>query len=147
MTRGKLRAVATDEDARRTLVTLQEDLVVPELARNLLSVKKLVRRGGEALFCDTPYFTTESGGTRLPLRPAGELYFLNVLPVNRSGGRTSNLRDAYAVAVRAGGGSSDGSGEVTLRHRRLGHRNMDDVQRLGALGVGVPAGIPLGLQD
>ena len=75
---GDLEAVVRLENGLMKYVTIKDVLVVPELSYNLLSVDKVVERGGKVWFGKTvsgnQIGMIEIGGNRIPLRRNKALY-------------------------------------------------------------------------
>ena len=132
---GDLEATVRLENGLMKYVTIKDVLVVPELSYNLLSVDKVVERGGKVWFgkaiSGNEIGMIEMGDNRIPLRRNKALYELVVRP--KVGKRASTGNNAEELAC----------GAAELWHDRLGHRNAEDMRRLGELDVGVPRGLHL----
>ena len=128
--KGTLEAVARCEDGVLRFITISNVLIVPTLTHNLLSVDKVLDRGGNVWFGKDhqgeKVGRIDMDGMRIPLRHGGSLYELAVRPIKR---KPKAEEVAYGVAE--------------LWHERLGHRNGPDMRRLGDFGVGVPSGLQL----
>lgn len=119
---GNIRGVIMTQDGRAIHVIFENVLLVPELAINLLSVQRIIAKGGKVVF-NEPNAYIEMKGSRIPLRAAANLYELDFC----STGTTSEITEqAYATIVG------------DLWHGRLGHRNLESIKQLSKLDVGVP---------
>ena len=94
---GRINATIKTHQGISKLVTFEEVLLVPGLGRNLLSVKKVVTRGGKVTFTPSHAVIETSNGVRMPLRQAGDLYELE-------------CQLATGIAVETQGSSSHSDG-------------------------------------
>jgi hypothetical protein len=117
---GDLEAAVRLENGLMKYVTIKDVLVVPELSYNLLSVDKVVDRGGKVWFgkntSGNQIGMIEMGNKRIPLRRNKALYELVVRP--RIGKRAGTACNAEELAC----------GAAELWHDRLGHRNAEDMR-------------------
>ena len=125
---GRINATIKTHQGISKLVTFEEVLLVPGLGRNLLSVKKVVTRGGKVTFTPSHAVIETSNGVRMPLRQAGDLYELE-------------CQLATGIAVETQAALLTAMEVAWLWHEKTCHRNPDDVQQLGKMGVGVPRNI------
>jgi hypothetical protein len=137
---GDIHGSVAGPDGKHVAVELRDVLVVPGLGRNLLSVRKVEDLGGRVVF-GGDRTQIEAGGAVVPVQRVGGLYELTLHPREAAAG-------ARGFAAPVGAAGSDQGVQTAyhlvaadLWHRRLGHRNMADIKRLGALDVGVPAGL------
>ena len=121
---GSLEATTTGADGKRIRVTLNDVLVVPQLGQNLLSVRKITQNGGSVRFGNHGGML-EVNGLHIPINQNGPLYELDLHVETAARG----LETAYAALDR------------DLWHRRLGHRNRDDLNKLGEMDIGIPKGL------
>lgn len=132
---GTVRAMVKTRDGRTVPVSLKDALIVPELKKNLLSVKKIVANGGKVLFSPSNAVIVTQKGTEISLKQVGNLYELECGERRyypSSGGEAgATRREQQALVVM--------SDQEQLWHMRLGHRNMRDVKRLAGMDVGIPA--------
>lgn len=127
---GSVKAMVKAKDGRTVSVSFKNALIVPELRRNLLSVKRIVANGGKVLFSPSNAVIVTQSGTELVLRQVGNLYELEYdrrYPSSGGAGGTTNKEQALSV-----------SEEEQLWHMRLGHRNMADIRKLASMDVGLP---------
>lgn len=131
---GTVRAMVKARDGRSVPVSFKDALIVPELKKNLLSVKRIVVNGGKVLFSPSNAVIVTQKGTEVSLRQVGNLYELECgeRRYPSSGGEAGAVRKEQQALV----GVSD---EEQLWHMRLGHRNMVDVKQLAGMDVGIPA--------
>ena len=122
---GRMAVILKDAAGRSVRATMYDVLVVPELGRNLLSVKRITCAGGSVSF-GPGKGTIKIGDAIIPIRQSGALYELNVRAASKD-------QDQAAANVAIGRGA------YLKWHQRLGHRNAKDIARLGKLDVGVPA--------
>jgi hypothetical protein len=124
-------AMVKTKDGRSVSVSFKNALIVPELKRNLLSVKRVVANGGKVLFSPSNAVIVTQNGTELALRQVGNLYELSYgrCYLNSGGeqGEATKREQAFTV-----------SDEEQLWHMRLGHRNMVDIKKLANMDVGLP---------
>lgn len=131
-------------------IQLSDVLVVPGLASNLLSVKRVIMAGGRVEF-GPDKTEVVMGQARLPCKRNGQLYGLTIVTNRaRAGPRMMHSgRDSPALLPEGGSLMLDSKGAyavtspATLWHQRLGHRNIADVRRLGELDIGIPMGLTL----
>lgn len=124
---GCLKAEVLTEQGTTIHVSFKDVLVVPDLGRNLLSVKKIVARGGKVIFTACEAAIQIKNGVRIPLRSVGDLFELEFRYSVNGGSEQALL--------------SSNTEEALLWHRRLGHRNMENIRQLVKLRVGVPANV------
>ena len=120
--RGDLRARVMGSDGKELELLLTGVLVAPDIARPLMSVRKIEEAGGVITF-EKGVGRVSLGGKEFLARRTGSLYTLSVKPIVEEANVASSSSDAM------------------LWHGRLGHRNFIDVQKLGELNVGVPRGL------
>ena len=120
--RGDLRARVMGSDSKELELLLTGVLVAPDIARPLMSVRKIEEAGGVITF-EKGVGRVSLGGKEFLARRTGSLYTLSVKPIVEEANVASSSSDAM------------------LWHGRLGHRNFIDVQKLGELNVGVPRGL------
>ena len=120
--RGDLRARVMGSDGKELELLLTGVLVAPDIARPLMSVRKIEEAGGVITF-EKGVGRVSLGGKEFLARRTGSLYTLSVKPIVEEANVASSSSDAM------------------LWHGRLGHRNFIDVQKLGELNVGVPQGL------
>jgi len=106
-------------------LVIEDVLIVPELGPNLLSVERIMNKGGQVCF--------GQGGNRIkikgcefPVRVNEGLYTWSHYPIRRSSS------DESAKAFMTAGARSN------LWHKRLGHRNVDSIKELQSKEVGIP---------
>jgi len=132
---GTVKAMVKAKDGRIVPVAFKDALIVPELRRNLLSVKRIVASGGKVLFRPFDAVIVTPKGIELALKQVGNLYELEYggrRYYPSSGGETG-------VAAKKQEQAFSVSDEERLWHMRLGHRNMRDVKQLAGMEVGIPA--------
>ena len=120
---GNLQLHTTDINGHSTEVLLKDVLVVPKIARSLLSVRKINNAGGSVRF-EPGKARVAINNVEIPIRQDGNLFVLDLEP-------------GAADAMHA----EDVSATAKLWHGRLGHRNYADLRKLGELDVGVPKGL------
>ena len=123
---GRLDLLTADVNGKHLHVTLNDVVIVPGLSRRLLSVRKIVDKGGRVVIDPSGGFI-EVGGRIIPIRKTGPLYEVDMRVESATGGP-----EMVHLAV---------NGDVW--HARLGHRNAEDLKKLGKLGVRVPQGLNL----
>lgn len=122
--KGDLRARVMGSDGKELELLLTGVLVAPDIARPLMSVRKIEEAGGVITF-EKGVGRVSLGGKEFLARRTGSLYTLSVKPIMEEANVASSSSDAM------------------LWHRRLGHRNFIDVRKLGELDVGVPQGLSI----
>ena len=115
--RGDLKVIMADDEERAVEVTLKDVLIVPKLARKLLSVKRIVHGRGLVQLGDKGGWI-RVGGCKFPIQVRGNIYVVKAQIKKAS-------EECHAAM------------EAELLHRRLGHRNLGDLKKLGGLGVRV----------
>lgn len=116
--RGGLKMIMRNDQQRSVVVELKDVLIVPKLARRLLSVKRIVHgRGLVELGADGGWIRI--GGCKFPVQVSGNVYVIE-----------AKIKKEAAAECHA-------AVEEELMHRRLGHRNLGDLKKLGGLGVHV----------
>lgn len=125
--RGTLVGRVRQSHGKHIGMRVADVLVAPGLAGNILSTKKLSRRGMS--FVSTAAGTTlEYGGLTVRAREERGLDWLDVEPMTDGDGK--QREEVHAAAT------------PWMVHQRLGHLNFDYIKELGALGVGgVPANL------
>ena len=106
---------------------LKNVMLVPDIVHRLLSARKIEDNGGKMLF-DGDKSRIDINGYSLPIFRTGLLYGVNFRVIQRE----KPAAESAVVAVSA-----------ETWHQRLGHRNMEDVQKLGSLDIGVPGNLVL----
>ena len=99
--------VGTNNDVRAT-ITLKDCFSMPQYARNLISVEKIVDNGGQAVSGDSPKVIAPDG-TEIPIELEGDLYVWRATPPNSK--QTSNT-------------------SIYNWHLRMGHNNEKDLRQL-----------------
>jgi len=140
---GDLRVLVNDDEGAERSIRLKGVMFVPGLTRNLLGTAQVMDSGGSVHFGrDGSYI--RKGSLTIPMRRVGRLYSVKMRTAPADTGGSSD-------AGGGSGGTSGGQGGATamaaasaeLWHQRLGHRNEDDMIRLGKMGVGIPPGLKL----
>lgn len=123
---GQLDMVAMDVFGMPVPVTLHDVLIVPELNRSLLSVKKIIDKGGSVVIEPDGAFI-EVCDTFITIHKSGQLY-----EVEMEHEEAYHAEEVACAAVAP-----------EVWHARIGHRNQDDMRRLGELDVGFPKGLSI----
>ena len=131
---GTMDAMVCDQQGKATTVSFNEVLIVPRLGRNLLSVKKIVGRGGKVVFAGAESYI-EVNLTRLPLKARGKLYELEYegRPIDSGGSKTQKVDQAFAIRTA--------KDSWRVWHSRLCHVHAESLAKLGKLDVGLPSNI------
>ena len=118
---GKVRLPIIDGD-NEIFLALHKVLFVPELAKNLLSVKSMTQNGAQVIFdkenCivvpprDAPSFTIA--------KAVGNLYKINILKHQRDYANYSSLDKTCGITMYTNGG---GDASEQIWHARFGHVN------------------------
>lgn len=106
-------------------LVIEDVLIVPGLGPNLLSVERIMQKGGQVCF--------EQGCNRIKIkgheflvRVNEGLYTWSHYPIQRSS--SDETAKAFMTA----------SDKSSLWHKRLGHRNVDSIKELQSKDVGIP---------
>lgn len=125
---GCIHGAVKTQQGSTISVSFNNVIIVPSLGRNLLSVKKIVARGGKVIFSPSNA-VIEINDVQVPMRSIGSLYELDYRRLSASGGVA---REEEALIAQD---------DAQLWHRRLGHRNMEHIQQLSRMNVGVPLSV------
>lgn len=124
---GQMELVTTDINGRRLVVTLSDVIIVPGLNRRLLSASRIIDKGGRVVIDSSGGFI-EVQGRKIPIHKSGQLYEVDL----------HQESDQHAVETAHIAVGSE------VWHARLGHRNAEDIRKLGELGLGVPNVLTMG---
>lgn len=116
--RGSGEMVVLDGAGNRRVITLEAVLYVPEMKSNLLSVKRLVKKGFTVTFDESGAKISRSGTIGATAELEGGLFVVR------------QCRESASLVTSA-------SECVHVWHRRLGHRDCDAVMKLKDLAQGV----------
>lgn len=127
--KGTIIANIKGLDGKAVRVAFKDVLVVPSLARDLLSTDMVNKRGGSIHLTPKGKTIVAPNGLVIPMVRDGGHNVIAYAPTLRVG--SPPFLPPVAMAVRVPNPS-------LTWHRRLGHRNIADTRTLGALNVGVP---------
>ena len=140
---GDLRVLVNDDEGAERSILLKGVMFVPGLTRNLLGPNQVIDSGGSVHFGrDRSYI--KKGSLTIPVRRVGRLYSVKMktAPADTSGSNDVG-RGSGRASGGQGGATAMAAASAVLWHQRLGHRNEDDLVRLGKMGVGIPPGLKL----
>jgi len=120
---GNMSVSAVTSKGQWIPLLLKNVMLVPGIVHRLMSVRKLEDHGGKLVINGENSYI-ETRGYRFPIFRTGMLYGVSL--------RIKQREESAIVAVSA-----------ETWHQRLGHRNMDDMRKLGKLDIGVPSSLTL----
>lgn len=121
-------------------IILKNVMYVPNLSKNLLSVRVMTRNRGHVTFHQGGA-TIKKVHFSLPAVLEGTLYVVTTSTDSqgdlKAGSGTSDKSSAHDDPSALAASSS------SLWHQRLGHRNGEDMRKLGNMAVGIPQGLKI----
>ena len=127
--KGNMRVTAVDINGDGVLITLLDVLIVPELERSLLSIPKLLTKGGSAVFKGGSGSYFQIGKLVLPIERVNGLCLWKCEPHGSSASPEDVTRAvAFTAEVK----------NATLWHGRFGHVSLLNFKKVSGPNVEIP---------